>query len=90
MKSFSRNELYAIVKRSNGSSFDEKLDQMEKELLRTYSETDPLKTDAKRKLVAFKHQYKKKWLAARNTSKRFEENNHDWLTGVVLLPTPGN
>lgn len=48
---------------------------MEKELLSIYPDNDPMLADAKQKLSIIRHQFKERWLAARKTKARFEEND---------------
>ncbi|CAH0400138.1 unnamed protein product [Chilo suppressalis] len=74
------------MERSNASTFNEKLEFMELELLRQYSEDDPNIADAKHNLSIIRHQFKQKWSAARNTKARFLEANKEWLKGTISLP----
>lgn len=90
MRVLTRNDLITIMERSNASTFNEKLDFMESELLHQYAEGDPNIADAKHKLSIICHQFKQKWSAARNTRTRFLETNKEWLRGTVSLPKAGN
>jgi len=84
-----RNELYAIIQGSNEPTFDGKLKVMEQHLLSSYSEDDIRIHDIKQKIANIKHNFKQKWLAARKTKARFEENNVEWLSGSISLPVRG-
>ncbi|XP_036340646.1 uncharacterized protein LOC118750011 isoform X2 [Rhagoletis pomonella] len=89
MRVLTRNDLLSIMERSNASTFNEKLEFMELELLHQYSEDDPNIADAKHKLSIIRHQFKQKWSAARSTNVRFLETNKEWLKGTILLPKSG-
>lgn len=89
MRILTRNELFNIIERSNASTFNEKLQVMERELLNQYAENNQNIADVKKKLSIVKHQFKKKWAAARNTKHRFLENNVEWLKGCISLPKAG-
>lgn len=84
-----RNELYAIMQGSNESTFDRKLKFLEQKLLSSYSENDIRIHDIKQKITNIKHNFKQKWLAARKTKARFEENNVEWLSASISLPATG-
>ena len=58
LRTTTRNELYAIAQRSDESTFDGKLQFMEQELLRNYSQDDPRIADVKQRLSIIKHQFK--------------------------------
>ncbi|XP_063361402.1 uncharacterized protein LOC134650378 [Cydia amplana] len=89
MRILSRNDLFAIIERSDSSTFNEKLQFMEHELLNQYTENDHNIPDIKHKLSQIKHQFKQKWSAARNTKARFLDNNVEWLKGCISLPKAG-
>lgn len=89
MRVLTRNDLLSIMERSNASTFNEKLEFMELELLHQYSEDDPNIADAKHKLSIIRHQFKQKWSAAHNTRARFLETNKEWLKGTISLPKAG-
>ncbi|KAH9629097.1 hypothetical protein HF086_008546 [Spodoptera exigua] len=78
MRVMTRNDLFNIMERSNTSTFDEKLQCMERELLNQCAENDQNIADVKQKLSIIRHQFKQKWLAARKTKARFLENNAEW------------
>lgn len=82
-----RNELFTIMLGSNEPTFDRKLQFMEQKVLSNYSEDDTNIAEIKQKLSIIKHQFKEKWLSARKTKARFQENNAEWLKGTVWLPT---
>ncbi|KAJ8709377.1 hypothetical protein PYW07_009203 [Mythimna separata] len=86
MRVLTRNDLLTIMERSNASTFYEKLEFMELEILHQYSEDDPNIADAKHKLSIIRHQFKQKWSAAHNTNARFLEANKEWLKGTISLP----
>lgn len=75
---------------SKEATFDAKLIFMEKSLLNKYNnETEPRRTEVKQKLSIIKYQFKQRWLAAQKIKKRFEDNNRDWLDGIIWLPSIG-
>ncbi|CAG9783367.1 unnamed protein product [Diatraea saccharalis] len=76
------------MERSNASTFNEKLEFMESEILSQYSGQDNI-ADVKQKLSIIRHQFKQKWSTARNTKARFLENNSKWLKGTISLPKAG-
>lgn len=84
-----RNELYAIMQGSNESTFDGKLTFLKQQLLSSYSDDDIRIHDIKQKIANIQHNFKQKWLAARKTKARFEENNVEWLSGTISLPATG-
>lgn len=84
-----RNELYAIMQGSNESTFEGKLTFLKQQLLSSYSDDDLRIHDIKRKIANIQHNFKQKWLAARKTKARFEENNVEWLSGSISLPATG-
>lgn len=84
----SREDIYLIINGSEESTFDKKLDFMEKEVLNKYDDTDEQRADVKHKLSLIKHQFKVRWQAAHKMKAAFEKNNNDWLNGTTTLPLP--
>lgn len=62
---------------------------MEQEVLNTYPKDDTRINEIKQKLAVVKNNFKQKWLTARKTKARFEENNAEWLRGTISLPMTG-
>lgn len=89
MRVLTRNYLFNIMERSNASTFNEKLEFMEQELLSQYKENDQNIANVKQKLSIIKHNFKQKWSTARNTKARFLEKNAEWLNGSISLPKAG-
>lgn len=89
MRILTRNDLLNIMEGSNTSTFNEKLQFMEQELLSQYAENDQNIANVKQKLSIIKYQFKQKWSAACNTKARFLKNNAEWLNGSISLPKAG-
>lgn len=89
MRVLTRKDLWAVMERSDAKNFSEKLKFMESEVLCHYSEHDPNIAVVKQKLSIVRHEFKQKWLIARNTKLRFLENNREWLKGTISLPKAG-
>lgn len=80
-------ELYTIIKEFKGKMIEEKFSLLEERLAQLTSCPPEETSVLTRSLKYFKTSFKERWSAARNTDKRFVENNMEWLNVSLELPT---
>ncbi|XP_030766971.1 uncharacterized protein LOC115890777 [Sitophilus oryzae] len=82
----SRQELFAIMKNSGHSNFEEQFTFLTENMKgRTGCSEDNLK-DLLKKLSYFKSDLKSRWTSARRTEDRFLKANRSWLESAISFP----
>lgn len=67
-------------------TFDEMLDNLEKDLLSKYGDSDENINILKSKFSHFKSEMKRRWLKAHRVEKNFLKQNSSWLEGTFEIP----
>ncbi|XP_050504471.1 uncharacterized protein LOC126883234 [Diabrotica virgifera virgifera] len=87
VKKITRMELYTIIKDFKGNKIEEKFSLLEERVAQLTLCPSERRSVLTRSLKYFKTSFKKRWSAARNTDRRFLENNMEWLNVSLELPT---
>lgn len=85
-KSFTRQYLHDIVRKSSEKYFDDKLKALEDQMLTLTNCPSTKLIEFRQVLKNFKTVYKRQWQSSKGTDKRFQEKYSEWLSHTIELP----